>query len=75
MRATAAEGEAKLEYFSGDFHVLRPGAYVVCAVTGQQIPMDRLRYWNHELQEAYVNNEVATRRHLEWQAGRTGASS
>ncbi len=75
MRATPAEGEAKLEYFSGEYDVLRPGSYVVCAITKVKIPLAQLRYWNHELQEAYASNEIATRRHLEWQAARAGASS
>lgn len=74
MRGTAPEGEAKIEYFSGDYDVLHAGTYVICAVTGEKIPLDKLRYWNAELQEAYVSNEVATKRHLEWEASK-GARS
>ena len=29
------------------------GAYVLCASTGQKIPLEMLRYWNEERQEAY----------------------
>ena len=32
-------GEAKLRYGTPDFQVVRPGAYVRCAVTGDAIPL------------------------------------
>lgn len=47
------QGEAKLHYGSADFTIMEPGAYVICAVTGENIPLDRLKYWNHDTQEAY----------------------
>jgi hypothetical protein len=47
--------EAKIRYLDGDFQILMPGAYVVCAVTGEQIPIDELRYWSVSRQEAYVD--------------------
>lgn len=56
------KGEAKLHYLDGEYEVLVPGGYVVCAVTGTHIPLDALRYWSVDLQEAYANPEVATRR-------------
>lgn len=46
-------GEAKLEYLPADIRVLRPGAFVRCAVTGTAIPLEELRYWSVERQEAY----------------------
>ena len=55
-------GEAKLRFLDGDYEVLTPGAYVVCAVTKAQIPLDALRYWSVDLQEAYASPTVATRR-------------
>ncbi|MEM6665686.1 MAG: DUF2093 domain-containing protein [Pseudomonadota bacterium] len=57
--------EAKVEFLMADFHVLSPGSFVRCAVTGQPIPLDELKYWNVEHQEAYANAEVALRRHRE----------
>ena len=45
--------EAQVDYLDGEYRVRRPGAYVRCAVTGQPIPMEDLRYWNVDLQEAY----------------------
>ncbi|MCB1491824.1 MAG: DUF2093 domain-containing protein [Rhodobiaceae bacterium] len=55
--------EAKLEYLHSDFHVLSPGTFVRCAVTGQPIPLDELRYWSHERQEPYASVEIALQRH------------
>jgi hypothetical protein len=57
-----ASGEARLRFLDGDYEVLTQGAYVVCAVTGTQIPLDALRYWSVDLQEAYASPDVATKR-------------
>lgn len=54
---------AILEYGHGQFIVISPGSYVVCAVTGQRIALDRLRYWSVELQEPYASPDVAHQRH------------
>lgn len=62
--------QAKLRYLPSDFEVLSPGNYVTCAVTGDRIPLDQLRYWNAELQEAYRDCEIATRRYEELRDGR-----
>lgn len=51
----SAATEAVLEYLDGDFRVLKPGAFVRCAVTGEAIPVEDLRYWNVDLQEAYAD--------------------
>jgi len=56
------KGEAKLRYLDGEYDVVVPGGYVVCAVTGTQIPLDALRYWSVDLQEAYASPDVATAR-------------
>jgi len=56
-------GEARLRYRDGDYDVLSPGAFVTCAVTGLPIPLDELRYWNVDRQEAYVDAAAALRRH------------
>ena len=52
-RRPAAATEATLEYLDGDFKVITPGAFVRCAVTGEPIAVEDLRYWNVDLQEAY----------------------
>ena len=59
------EPQATLRFHSGDFEVVAPGAYVRCAVTGERIPLDELRYWSFERQEAYLNAEAATRRAMD----------
>jgi hypothetical protein len=56
------QGLAKLRYRDGEYEVLEPGAYVLCAVTGAQIPLDALRYWSVDLQEAYAGPRAATAR-------------
>jgi hypothetical protein len=53
---------AKLHYGDGDFVVMRPGRFVLCAVTGQKIPLEALRYWNAGLQEAYATPDIALQR-------------
>jgi hypothetical protein len=45
-------GEAKIEFVDGDYRVIRPGAFVRCAVTGEPIPLEELRYWSVDRQEA-----------------------
>ena len=50
---------AKLHYLPGTFRVLANGDHVTCAVTGQPIPLDRLRYWSVERQEPYASVEAA----------------
>ena len=50
---------AKIHYLPGTFRVLSSGDHVTCAVTGQQIRLDELRYWSVERQEPYVSAEAA----------------
>lgn len=59
---------ARLHYGDGDFAVLTPGTYVVCAITGAEIPVERLRYWNADLQEAYADAQIAAKRHAQLRA-------
>ena len=58
-------GEAKIRFLDADFQVLRPGAFVRCAVTGQPIPMSELRYWSVDRQEAYVDAAASLERELQ----------
>ena len=48
-------GEAVLQYGDGEYSVVEPGNYVICAVTGKRIPIDKLKYWNVDKQEPYVD--------------------
>lgn len=45
---------AVLHYGDAEYLVMKPGRCVRCAVTGRSIPLDALRYWSIERQEAYV---------------------
>ncbi len=55
-------GPAQLKYLDGEYKVISPGGFVVCALTGAQIPLEDLRYWSVDLQEAYASAEVANTR-------------
>jgi hypothetical protein len=61
-RPAPMPGEADVKYLDGDFRVLRPGAFVRCAVTGVPIPLEELRYWSVDLQEAYATPEAVLQR-------------
>jgi hypothetical protein len=61
-RAPPMAGEAEVKYLDGDFRVVRPGAFVRCAVTGVPIPLEELKYWSVDLQEAYASPDVVMRR-------------
>ncbi|HEX4304116.1 MAG TPA: DUF2093 domain-containing protein [Rhizomicrobium sp.] len=56
------EGQAVLEYLDGEFRVVKAGSFVPCAVTGVHIPVEALRYWSVDLQEAYASPVIATKR-------------
>jgi hypothetical protein len=62
-RPSPIPGEAEVKYLDGDFRVVRPGAFVRCAVTGVAIPLEELRYWSVDLQEAYAAPEAVLQRH------------
>jgi hypothetical protein len=50
---------ARLHYLAGTFRVLSPGDHVICAVTGRAVPLEELRYWSVERQEAYATAEAS----------------
>jgi hypothetical protein len=68
-------GEAVIRYLDGDYKILTQGSYVTCAVTGAQIPLEDLRYWNVDLQEAYADANAAFRRFQQLQAGSKATAS
>ena len=47
--------KAKLQYKHNSFDVIEDGNFVVCAISGKEIPLENLNYWNVELQEAYFS--------------------
>ena len=59
----SGHGEAQVQYLDGDFRVISPGTYVRCAVTDTRIPLDELKYWSVDLQEAYAVPTAVLQRH------------
>lgn len=57
--------EAKVRYLDGDFQVTSPGAFVRCAVTGDAIPLDELKYWSVVRQEPYATAAASLQREIE----------
>ena len=47
--------KAKLKYLANTFEIIDKGDYVECAVSKKKIPLEKLNYWNGELQEAYFS--------------------
>ncbi|WP_340264176.1 DUF2093 domain-containing protein [Sphingobium mellinum] len=54
------KGLAVLRYATPHFDVIRPGQFVLCAVSGERIDIDDLKYWSAEFQEAYRGPVEAT---------------
>jgi len=64
MLMSSGEHAATLIYGPNGFRVVKPGRFVACAVTGEPIPLEELRYWSVERQEPYATPELASRRLL-----------
>lgn len=58
--------EARIRYLDGDFQVTSPGSFVRCAVTGEAIPIEELRYWSVARQEPYASPDISFARELEF---------
>ena len=46
---------AKIKYLPNNFEILQHGDHVICAVSGKKIPIEKLTYWNVDLQEPYFS--------------------
>ncbi len=55
---------ARLHYLPFTFRVLQAGDHVLCAVTGQKIALEDLRYWSIARQEPYASAEASTKAEL-----------
>ena len=53
---------AKLKYLPNHFKVIENGEYVLCAVSGKEINLNKLTYWNVDLQEPYFSYKEAFER-------------
>ena len=42
-----------------NFEVIQNGDHVICAVSGKEIDLESLNYWNVDLQEAYYSYKEA----------------
>ncbi len=51
---------AKIKYLPNNFKVIEEGDYVICAISGKEINLNCLNYWNVDLQEPYHSYKEAT---------------
>ena len=56
--------KAKLIYKHNYFEIEEEGDHVLCAITGKEIKLEDLHYWNVELQEAYFSAKEVNERFL-----------
>ena len=61
MLTSSTNKVARLHYMANNFRMLTAGDRVVCAVTGQAIALEDLRYWSVVKQEPYVSAEASAR--------------
>ena len=54
--------KAKLIFKHNSFEIVEEGDFVLCAVSGKEILLKDLNYWNVELQEAYFSPAEANHR-------------
>ena len=47
--------KAKLIFKHNSFDIVEEGDFVLCAVSGKEIELKDLNYWNVDLQEAYFS--------------------
>jgi hypothetical protein len=47
-----------VQYLDGEYRIVRPGGFVLCAVTGKPIALEELRYWSVDRQEPYSSPEA-----------------
>ena len=56
---------AKIKYLPNNFQIIENGSHVVCAVSGKKINIEKLTYWNVELQEPYFSYKEAYKKREE----------
>ena len=56
---------ATIKYLPNNFKIIEAGDHVICAVSGKKIYLDKLTYWNVELQEAYFSYVEADKKREE----------
>jgi len=53
---------AKIKYLPNNFKIIEEGDYVICAVSGKFISLEKLNYWNVDLQEPYYSYKEANQK-------------
>ena len=53
---------AKLKYLPNNFEIIEDGDHVICSVSEKKISIDKLTYWNVELQEPYFSYIEASKK-------------
>ncbi len=56
---------AKIKYLPNNFEIIEDGDHVICAISKKKISLNRLNYWNVELQEAYYSYVEASKKREE----------
>ena len=54
--------KAKLIFKHNYFEIVEEGDHVLCAISGKEIQLQNLNYWNVDLQEAYYSPIEANKR-------------
>ena len=57
--------KAKLKFHPNSFEIVEEGDHVICAVSGKNIPIKQLSYWNVELHEPYFSPIEVKKRYEE----------
>jgi hypothetical protein len=56
--------KAKLIFKHNYFEIVEEGDYVLCAISGKEIPLQNLSYWDVDLQEAYFSSIEVNKKFL-----------
>jgi len=55
---------AKIKYLPNNFEIIEEGDHVICAISGKKISLEKLTYWNVELQEPYFSYLEASKKRI-----------
>ena len=53
---------AKIKYLPNNFQIIEDGDLCICAISGKKIPLEKLNYWNVDLQEPYYSYVEASKK-------------
>ena len=55
--------KAKIVFKHNSFEIIEDSSFVLCAISGKEIQLKDLNYWNVDLQEAYFSAIEANERY------------